>query len=134
MPFQDYSPEQGALLPLHVRDVLTEKHLVFLIHEGVERQDLSSGTETDAAALAFPGRAEAVRAAERHDRAGVRNLERAARHEEVSAARAMASVRAPATPSRENSRTAACRMAARVSWGRPREPGRDLEKAILMAY
>jgi transposase len=40
MPFQDYSPEQGALLPVHVRDVLTEKHLVFLIHEGVERQDL----------------------------------------------------------------------------------------------
>jgi transposase len=40
MPFQDYSPEQGALLPVHVRDVLTEKHLVFLIHEVVERQDL----------------------------------------------------------------------------------------------
>jgi transposase len=40
MPFQDYSPEQAALLPLHVRDVLREKHLVFLIHEVVERQDL----------------------------------------------------------------------------------------------
>jgi hypothetical protein len=31
MPFQEYSPEQAALLPLHVRDVLSEKHLVFLI-------------------------------------------------------------------------------------------------------
>lgn len=40
MPFQDYSPEQAALLPVHVRDVLSEKHLVFLIHEVVERQDL----------------------------------------------------------------------------------------------
>ena len=32
MPFQEYSPEQAALLPLHVRDVLSEQHLVFLIH------------------------------------------------------------------------------------------------------
>jgi transposase len=40
MPFQDYSPEQAALLPLHVRDVLSEKHLVFLISTVVERQDL----------------------------------------------------------------------------------------------
>jgi len=40
MPFQDYSPEQAALLPVHVRDVLTEKHLVFLIGAVVERQDL----------------------------------------------------------------------------------------------
>lgn len=31
MAFQEYSPEQAALLPLHVRDVLDEKHLVFLI-------------------------------------------------------------------------------------------------------
>jgi hypothetical protein len=28
MPFQEYSPEQAALLPLPVRDVLSEKHLV----------------------------------------------------------------------------------------------------------
>jgi transposase len=42
MPFQDYSPEQAALLPLHVRDVLSEKHLVFLISAVVERQDLST--------------------------------------------------------------------------------------------
>ena len=42
------------------------------------------------------------------------------------AARAMASMRAPATPSRENSRTAACRMAARLCSGRPREPRRGL--------
>jgi len=40
MPFQDYNPEQAALLPLHVRDVLSEKHLVFLISGVVERQDL----------------------------------------------------------------------------------------------
>jgi len=40
MPFQEYSPEQAALLPLHVRDVLSEKHLVFLISAVVEKQDL----------------------------------------------------------------------------------------------
>lgn len=42
MPFQDYNPEQAALLPLHVRDVLSEKHLVFLISAVVEKQDLSA--------------------------------------------------------------------------------------------
>jgi len=41
MPFQEYSPEQAALLPVHVRDVLSEKHLVFLISAMVEKQDLS---------------------------------------------------------------------------------------------
>jgi transposase len=40
MPFQEYSPEQAALLPAHVRDVLDEKHLVFLISAMVEKQDL----------------------------------------------------------------------------------------------
>lgn len=40
MPFQEYRPEQAALLPLHVRDVLSEKHLVFLISAMVEKQDL----------------------------------------------------------------------------------------------
>ena len=40
MPFQEYRPEQAALLPLHVRDVLSEKHLVFLISAVVEKQDL----------------------------------------------------------------------------------------------
>lgn len=40
MPFQEYHPEQAALLPLHVRDVLSEKHLVFLISAVVEKQDL----------------------------------------------------------------------------------------------
>lgn len=40
MPFQEYSPEQAALLPLHVRDVLDERHLVFLISAIVEKQDL----------------------------------------------------------------------------------------------
>lgn len=42
MPFQDYNPEQAALLPLHVRDVLSDKHLVFLISAVVEKQDLSA--------------------------------------------------------------------------------------------
>src|SRR6202007_370721 len=39
MPFQEYSPEQAALLPLHVRDVLNGKHLVFLISAVVEKQE-----------------------------------------------------------------------------------------------
>src|SRR5690348_5660396 len=43
----------------------------------------------------------------------------------------MASVRAPATPSRENSCTAASRMAARLSSGRPREPNRGLEGGVF---
>ena len=42
MPFQEYSPEQAALLPLHVRDVLDENHLVFLISAVVEKQDLQT--------------------------------------------------------------------------------------------
>ena len=42
MPFQEYSPEQAALLPVHVRDVLSETHLVFLISAVVEKQDLSA--------------------------------------------------------------------------------------------
>jgi len=42
MPFQEYSAEQAALLPVHVRDVLSEKHLVFLISAMVEKQDLSA--------------------------------------------------------------------------------------------
>jgi hypothetical protein len=40
MPFQEYSPEQAALLPVYVRDVLSEDHLVFLISAAVEKQDL----------------------------------------------------------------------------------------------
>lgn len=40
MNFQDYNPEQGSLLPPHVRDVLGKDHLVFLVHEVVERQNL----------------------------------------------------------------------------------------------
>src|SRR5580704_18164703 len=46
----------------------------------------------------------------------------------------MASMRAPATPSRENSRTAACRMAARLSSGRPREPRRGLERVAFIDF
>jgi transposase len=34
------NPEQATLLPLHVRDVLTPNHLVFLIHAMLEKQDL----------------------------------------------------------------------------------------------
>src|SRR5580704_8634269 len=44
----------------------------------------------------------------------------------------MASVRAPATPSRANSRTAARRIAARLCSGHPREPMRDLEATAFM--
>lgn len=36
-----YAPEQAELLPRHVRDELPRGHLCFLIHEIVERQDLS---------------------------------------------------------------------------------------------
>jgi transposase len=45
MPFQEYCPEQAALLPLHVRDVLDENHLVFLISAVVEKQDLRAWEE-----------------------------------------------------------------------------------------
>ena len=36
-----YSPEQAELLPRHVRDELSRGHLCFLIHEVVEKQELS---------------------------------------------------------------------------------------------
>jgi transposase len=38
--FPEYNPKQATLLPLQVRDVLSEKHLLFLISAVVERQDL----------------------------------------------------------------------------------------------
>jgi len=38
--FQPYDPEQAELLPAHVRDVLGEDHLCFLLHEVVESWDL----------------------------------------------------------------------------------------------
>lgn len=38
--FQPYQPEQAELLPRHVRDVLGEDHLCFLVHEVVEGLDL----------------------------------------------------------------------------------------------
>src|ERR1700674_142857 len=44
----------------------------------------------------------------------------------------MASVLAPATPSCANSRTAACKIAARLCSGRPRDPRRDLEAAFIV--
>lgn len=39
--FLPYSPNQGLLLPPHVRDVLGADHICFFIHEVVERMDLS---------------------------------------------------------------------------------------------
>jgi hypothetical protein len=41
LPFQEFSPEQAALLPVPVREVRSEKHLVFLISALVEKQDRS---------------------------------------------------------------------------------------------
>lgn len=40
--YQPYSPDQAELLPAHVKDVLGPDHLCFLVHEVVERCDLSS--------------------------------------------------------------------------------------------
>ena len=39
--YKPYHPEQAELLPAHVRDILGENHLCFLIHEVVEELDLS---------------------------------------------------------------------------------------------
>ena len=39
------NPEQSALLPVHVRDVLPANHVVFLIHEVIGRQDLREFTQ-----------------------------------------------------------------------------------------
>jgi transposase/IS5 family transposase len=38
--FYEYNPEQGYLLPPHVREVLGEEHLCFFIHRVVERFEL----------------------------------------------------------------------------------------------
>src|SRR6266567_8869580 len=40
-----YSPDQGALLPMHVSEVLGSDHLCFFVHRVVERLDLSRYTE-----------------------------------------------------------------------------------------
>jgi transposase len=40
-----YSPDQGALLPLHVEEVLGSDHLCFFVHRVVERLDLGRYTE-----------------------------------------------------------------------------------------
>lgn len=40
--YKPYLPEQGELLPHHVKDVLPEKHLCFLVHEVVERLDVAA--------------------------------------------------------------------------------------------
>ena len=39
--YKPYHPEQAALLPGHVKDVLGENHLCFLVHEVVEQLDIS---------------------------------------------------------------------------------------------
>jgi transposase len=39
--YKPYQPEQAMLLPQHVKDVLGENHLCFLIHEMVEEVDIS---------------------------------------------------------------------------------------------
>ena len=38
--FYEYNPEQAYLLPPSVRDLLSENHLCFFIHQAVERLDL----------------------------------------------------------------------------------------------
>jgi len=40
--YQPYSPDQAELLPAHVKDVLGDDHLCFLVHEVVEACDLSA--------------------------------------------------------------------------------------------
>ena len=54
MPFQDYSPEQAALLPAHVRDVLSEKHLVFLISAMVRGRICGNGSRFTATRDSVP--------------------------------------------------------------------------------
>lgn len=39
--YKPYHPEQAELLPCHVKDVLGENHLCFLVHEVVEQLDIS---------------------------------------------------------------------------------------------
>jgi transposase len=38
--YKPYQPEQGALLPSHVKDVLGDNHLCFLVHEVVEQLEI----------------------------------------------------------------------------------------------
>lgn len=40
--YKPYRPEQAELLPVHVKDVLPENHLCFLVHEVVEKLDIAS--------------------------------------------------------------------------------------------
>src|ERR1035438_8056049 len=39
--YKPYHPEQAALLPAHVQDVLGANHLCFLVHDMVEQLDVS---------------------------------------------------------------------------------------------
>jgi len=54
MAFQEYSPEQAALWPLHVRDVLDEKHLVFSISAMVESRICERGKRLTATKGSIP--------------------------------------------------------------------------------
>src|SRR6516225_6790712 len=45
--YQPYSPDQAALLPAHVKDVLGADHLCFLVHEVVESFDLHGFEEEE---------------------------------------------------------------------------------------
>ena len=38
--YKPYHPEQAELLPSHVKDVLGDNHVCFLVHEVVEELDL----------------------------------------------------------------------------------------------
>ena len=40
--YKPYQPEQALLLPLHVKDVLGENHLCFLVHDMVEEFDIGA--------------------------------------------------------------------------------------------
>jgi transposase len=40
--YKPYRPEQAELLPVHVKDVLPENHLCFLVHEVVEKLDIAA--------------------------------------------------------------------------------------------
>ena len=39
--YKPYHPEQAKLLPVHVKDVLAENHLCFLVDEVVEKVEMA---------------------------------------------------------------------------------------------
>ena len=52
--YKPYHPEQAALLPGHVKDVLGESHLCFLVHHVVEKLDISRFQQADTAVAERP--------------------------------------------------------------------------------